>query len=195
MVFSPPPYARYFYPLTHGIPNPLPMVFWSPIHGIFTPPSHGISNPLPMVFSPLYMVFWLPYPCYLELPTHGISTPIHVILTPILMLYRTPYPSYFNHTSPWYFDPPSYLLIRNEGVKIPWGSMFNTGGSIYHGWKLTLESIYHGGQNTIWHRSFLHSSPITGFVTRLTRVNLVTNPVMGDEWRKDQCHMVFWPPW
>jgi hypothetical protein len=28
------------------------------------------------------------------------------------MVYRTPYP--------WYFDPSAYLLIRNEGVKIPW---------------------------------------------------------------------------
>jgi hypothetical protein len=32
-----------------------------------------------------------------------------------------------------------------------------------------------------------------------TRVNLITNPVIGHEWRKDRCHgiltpMVYWPP-
>jgi hypothetical protein len=122
--------------------------------------------PYPWHFDPLPMVYRPPL-------IHGILThlpmvywpPIHGNLTPLPMVYRTPYP--------WYFDPSAYLLIRNEGVKIPWGSMFHTGGSIYHGWKLTPESIYHGGQNTIWHRSFLHSSPITGFVTRLTWVPLV----------------------
>ena len=114
--------------------------------------THNISTPLPMVFDPLSMVFWC--------PTHGIFTPlIHGILTHLPMVYWPPYP--------WYFDPSGYLLIRNEGVQFSIRE-----GAIYHGWKLTPESIYHGGQNTI-QRSFLHSSPITGFVTRLTRVPLV----------------------
>jgi hypothetical protein len=126
--------------------DPLPMVFWCPTHGILTPYLWYIAPPPP----PLSMVFWPTYPWYID---------------PLSMVIWPPYP--------WYFDPSAYLLIRNEGVKIPWGSMFHTGGSIYHGWKLTPESLYHGGQNTIWHRSFLHSSPITGFVTRLTWVPLV----------------------
>jgi hypothetical protein len=53
------------------------------------------------------------------------------------------------------------------------GARERCGTRVYHGWKLTTESIYYGGQNTIGHRSFLHSSiswPITGFVTILTRV-------------------------
>jgi hypothetical protein len=108
--------------------------------------THDILTPLPMAFWP---------------PTHGISTPlIHGILTHLPMVYWSPYA--------WYFDPSAYLLIRNEGVQFS-----IRGGAIYHGWKLTPESIYHGGQNTIWHRSFLHSWPITGFVTILTRVPLV----------------------
>ena len=44
------------------------------------------------------------------------------------MVYRPPYP--------WYFDPPAYLLIRNEGVQftiqggvnIPWGSKYHMTG-------------------------------------------------------------------
>ena len=104
----------------------------------FWPPTYGISSP------PLSMVFWPTYPWYID---------------PLSMVIWPPYP--------WYFDPSAYLLIRNEGVKVPYR------GAKYHGWKLTPESIYHGGQNTIRQRSFLHSSPITGFVTRLTWVPLV----------------------
>ena len=58
----------------------------------FDPPIHGISTPLPIVY-------WPPYPWYFDPPSNGISTP--------------PYT--------WYFDLPAYLLIRNGGVKIPWG--------------------------------------------------------------------------
>ena len=76
------------------------------------------------------------------------------------MVFWTPYPWYFEPPThgiltpyPWYFDP----------LPITWLEMR---GSNYHG-----GSIYHtvGGQYTIWHRSFLHSWPITGFVIRLTR--------------------------
>jgi hypothetical protein len=88
--------------------DPLPMVFWCPTHGILTPYLWYIAPP------PLSMVFWPTYPWYID---------------PLSMVIWPPYP--------WYFDPSAYLLIRNEGVKIPWGSMFHTGGSIYHGWKLT----------------------------------------------------------
>ena len=60
---------------------------------------------------------------------------------------------------PMVFWPPAYLLIRNEGVKIPWGFNLPYKGSVF-------KKV---GQNTIWYRSFLHSWPITGFVIRLTR--------------------------
>ena len=42
----------------HAISNPLPMIFWSPTHGIIEPlwyidpPTHGILNPLLMVLWP-----------------------------------------------------------------------------------------------------------------------------------------------
>ena len=68
------------------------------------------------------------------------------------MVYGAPYP--------WYIDPlpmicwpPAYLLIRNEEGQNTMEVQFNI----------------QGGQNTIWHRSFLYSWPITGFVIRLTR--------------------------
>jgi hypothetical protein len=126
--------------------DPLPMVFWRPTHGILTPYLWYIAPP------PLSMVFWPTYPWYID--------PLSMVIWP---------------PSQWYIEPPIHGILTP--LPISWlemrGSKFHTGGSIYHGWKLTPESIYHGGQNTIWHRSFLHSSPITGFVTRLTWVPLV----------------------
>jgi hypothetical protein len=129
-----PPYPLYFHPLYQCYIDPYPWYFDPSTHGIlipltmaYRPPTHGISTHLPMVFWP---------------PTHGISTPLS-------MVYWPPYP--------WHIEPPSYLLIRNEGSQytmrfnLPYrGSVFNK-GSLYHGWKLTLGSIYHGGQHTIWH--------------------------------------------
>ena len=123
--------------------------------------------------TPIPMVYRTPYPWYFDPPIHGILTPpFHGILTPLPMVYWTPYP--------WYFDPlpmvyqtlsygimnPS-LLAEMRGVNLRWGgSKYNdekaTPGSIYNMvfWprgqyiicKFTPESIYHGGQNTIWHR-------------------------------------------
>ena len=78
----------------------------------------------------------------MEPHTHGISTPL-----------------------PMLFWPPAYLLIRNEGVKIPWGFNLPYRGVCFQ----KGGSIYRKGQNTIWYWSFLHSWPITGFVIRLTR--------------------------
>jgi hypothetical protein len=78
----------------------------------------------------------------LRAPTHGtyISTPPnHGILTPYLCYIDPPIHGISNPLT-MVFWPPAYLLIRNEG-----------------------------GQYTIWHRSFLHSWTITGFVIRLTR--------------------------
>ena len=77
----------------------------------------------------------------------------------------TPYPWYFEWL-PMVFWPPfdgiltrlpiSWLEMR--GFKIPWDfnlpyrGEFSIRVSIYHRWKLTPRSIYHGGQHTIWHR-------------------------------------------
>ena len=44
---------------------------------------------------------------------HGILPPSNGIWSPIHMVYRPPLPMVF-----W---RPAYLLIRDEGVKIPWG--------------------------------------------------------------------------
>jgi len=72
----------------------------------------------------------------------------------------------------WYFEP---LKNRHLGFNIPYGIVtpgsnfchcilnpimvnwtppiyVKRGGSIYHGWKSTPGSIYHGVQNIIWHR-------------------------------------------
>jgi hypothetical protein len=64
----------------------------------WVPVSYGILTPLPMVIWPA----------------------IHGILTPLPMVYRTPYP--------WYFDPPAYLLIRNEGGQNTTGVQFTIQG-------------------------------------------------------------------
>ena len=164
MVFRPP---------THGILTPLPMVYRPPTHGISTPltmvyrpPTHGILTPLPMVYRPPNHGISTPYPWHIDPPTHGISTPLP-------MVYRPP--------CPWNIDPPTYgisnpLLWYYElfsfgrnggGVNLPWGgSKYNdkklTPRSKYHmeNWtrgpniigKSTPGSIYHGVQNTIWHR-------------------------------------------
>jgi hypothetical protein len=81
-------------------------MIYRPPYPWYLTPYQWYFDALPMVYRPpLSMVFWPTYPWY-------IDTPIHGILTPLPMVYRTPYP--------WYFDPSAYLLIRNEGVNIPW---------------------------------------------------------------------------
>jgi hypothetical protein len=134
------------------------MVYQPPTHCILTPllmvyrhPTHGTLTPYLWYIDPLLMAYRVPYLLYIY-PYHGILTllpMVHINRPPIRGI-LTPYP--------WYFDslPISWLEMR--------GSKYH-GGSIYH----TEGSIYHGGQNTIWHRSFLHSWTITGFVIRLTR--------------------------
>ena len=65
--------------------------------------------------------------------------PTHGILIPYPWYIDPPIHGIFNPLT-MVFWPPAYFLIRNEG-----------------------------GQYTIWHRSFLHSWTITGFVIGLTR--------------------------
>jgi hypothetical protein len=132
-------YPSYFDPPIHGI-------LTSPTHDIMIPPTHGILIPLPMVY-------WTPYPWYFYPPTHGIFIPLP-------MVYQTLSYGIMN---------PS-LLVEIRGVNLPWsGSKYNdekfTPGTKYHMvfwprdqyiiWKLTLGSIYHGGQNTISHREIM----------------------------------------
>jgi hypothetical protein len=136
----------------HGIKTHLTMVFW--------PPTNGIWSPIPMVYQPTTHGILTPptngiltpYPWYLDplpmefwSPTHGTSTPLSMVFWPPTHDISNPLPMVC-----W---PPAYLLIRNEGGQNTMGVQF------------TIQ----GGQNTIWHRSFLHSWPITGFVIRLTR--------------------------
>ena len=149
MVFR-PIYPWYF--------DQLPMVCRPPYTLYFEPPMRGILTPYQWYVEPLPMVYRHSYPWYKDPLTHGILTPLPVVFWPPINGISTPYP--------WYFDPlsmvfwtPAYLLIRNEGVKIPWGWIYHTGGSVFNKW----------GQNTIWHRSFLHSWTNIGFVIRLTR--------------------------
>ena len=91
------------------------------------------------------MVYGAPYPWYID-PLPMVSwPPYHWYIDPPTHDILTPYP--------WYFDPLSMLCwpiswLEMRGVKLP-----------YRG----------GGQDTIWHRSFLHSWPNTGLVIRLTR--------------------------
>ena len=111
------PYTWYFEPLTHCISIPYPWYFDST--------SHGILHPYPWYINP-YPWYFDSYTWYIEPPTHSILTPYPWYLTPLTLVYRTPYLYWHSihgilHPYPWYFDHPAYLLIRNEGVKIPWG--------------------------------------------------------------------------
>ena len=121
MVFW-PPYPWYFDPPIHGILTPLPMLYWPPYPWYIDNPTHGILNPLPMEY-------WTPYLWYFDPPIHGISTPLP-------MVYWTPYP--------WYIDSPKHGILtplaieyrppciffyyKCGGFKIPWGSIYHTGG-------------------------------------------------------------------
>ena len=83
----------------------IPIIYRRPYPWYLTP-YQWYFDVLPMVYRPpLSLVFFPTYPWYIDPPIHGN-------LTLLPMVYRTPYP--------WYFDPSAYLLIRNEGVKIPW---------------------------------------------------------------------------
>jgi hypothetical protein len=106
---------------------------------VYQPPTHCILTPLLMVYRHPTHGILTPYPWYIY-----IDPPIHGILIP--------YPWYIDPLS-MVFLPPAYLLIRNEGGQNTMGVQF------------TIQV----GQYTIWHRPFLHSWTITGFVIRLTR--------------------------
>ena len=44
-----------------------------------------------------------------------------MVFCPLVMEYGAPFPWYIDPPLPMVFWPPAYLLIRDEGVKIPWG--------------------------------------------------------------------------
>jgi hypothetical protein len=123
-------------------------------------------NPLSMVFWPPYpwyiepMVFRSSYPWYFDSHTHGILTPFHGILTPLPMVFWPPTHDILT-PYPWYINPS--LLVEMRRVNLPWGgSKYNDEKSTqgqYIIWKLTMGSIYHGGQNIIWQRAWWISVP------------------------------------
>ena len=119
-------------PVSYGILNP--MVNWT--QGRFT---YDILTP----GSIFHMLFWPPCPWNINPPTYGISNPLLCIMN------------------------SSLLVEMRGGVNLPWGgSKYNdkklSKGSKYlkENWtrgqniigKSTPGSIYHGVQNTIWHR-------------------------------------------
>jgi hypothetical protein len=109
------PYQWFHEPPTHGILNPLLMVF---LHS----PTHGISNPLSMVF-------WIPYPWYFEpLYPWYFESPIHGILNPLPMVFRIPYPWYFEpFLYPWYFESPIHGILNPLPMVKMRGSIYNDG--------------------------------------------------------------------
>ena len=115
------------------------------------------------------------YPWYIYHHTHGIWPPINGILTSYPW-YIDPLSMVFWPPSQWYIEPPIHGILtplpiswlEMRGSKYHGGSIFHTGGSIFNKGRGNIPWI-----KIPWHWSFLHSSPITGFVTRLTRVPLV----------------------
>jgi hypothetical protein len=109
--------------------EPLPMVFWNPIHGTSNPsPTHGNFIPVPMIYR-------TPYWSYIESPTNGILTtypevfwtlyqwylnPLPIVFWPptysisntLLTVYWTPYP--------WYIDP------HNHGIFTQFSMVYQT---------------------------------------------------------------------
>jgi hypothetical protein len=89
---------------THGILDPLPIVFW--------PPTHGIWNPLPIAF-------WPPYPWYFDPPTNGILTPYPWYIEPPTRGILTPYLWYWL-PYPWYFYPPTHGMQNVYRTTYAW---------------------------------------------------------------------------
>jgi hypothetical protein len=132
-------------PLTFGILNPLPMVFWTHYPCYIEPHIHGISNP---------------YPWYFEPPTHGILislsmlywTPIHGISNPLSMVIWTPYPWYYATPTPypWYIKPHIHDISNILPLHFTIGRVQNSigRGSIYHELEVKISVwgglIYHG---------------------------------------------------
>jgi hypothetical protein len=56
----------------------------------------------------------------IEPHTHGILNPYPWHFEPLFMVYQTPYP--------WYIKPPTYFLIKNEGVQNTIGVQFTIQG-------------------------------------------------------------------
>ena len=144
----------YFDPPTHGILNPLPIVYrppypWyiDPLPMVFWPPTHGISIPLSMLFWPAYPWYIDPIPMprwYIDPLTHGTLTPLSMVFwPPIPMEYWSPYA--------WYFDLPAYLLIRNGGGQNTMGVQFTIqGGSVFNkGVQYTMDENWPRGQFTM----------------------------------------------
>ena len=113
---------------TFSIVTPLPVVLW--------PPTHGISNPLSMVYSttypwyvdplsivfwhpihdnlnPLSMIFWTPYSSYVDPLPMAYEPLIDDILNPLPMIFW-PLPMVFLPLFPWYFIAQSLVILLSE---------------------------------------------------------------------------------
>ena len=63
------------------------MEYRLPTHGISTFPTHGISNPLSMVYRPPYPWYIDPLPLEYRPPIHGILTLLPMVYRPLPMVY------------------------------------------------------------------------------------------------------------
>ena len=104
------PYPWYYDPLTHGISNPLSMVFSTTYPWYVEPLSMVFWHPFHDNLNPLSMIFWTLYSWYFDPPTHSISIPYPWFIEPttygILTLY------------PWY----CYLSIHGISLHNFWSS-------------------------------------------------------------------------
>ena len=152
-ILTPTPYPLYLDPppYTWYIDTP-PMVFWSPTHGTSTPLSMVFLSPTNGISKPLHRVHEMCQSCQtwpakfgqilLRTDTRLVFCNRKLMRTEIFFTRTTkPICNFANYAYPWYFDPLPISWLEMRG----------------------------GGQNTIWHQSFLHSWTITGFVIRLTR--------------------------
>ena len=121
-----------FWPPTHGISTPLPMVYRPPYPWYIDLLNHGISTPLPMVY-------WPPYPWYIDPLTHGISTPL-------TMVYQTLSYGIMN----------SSLLVEMRG-----GSIYHEGvqNTMTKNWPQGQNTIWkiEPGVKISWHRYIILS--------------------------------------
>ena len=117
----------YIEPPTHG--NLTPIIYWT----------HGISNPLSMVY-------WTSYPWYIESPTHGISNALPTVnWTPLLWYYEPPFlVKMRGFNLPWwsakYYD--GNLIPESKYHMVYWTSGRFFRGSKYHMTPDQLRDIY-----------------------------------------------------
>ena len=109
------PLCIVFWPATHSISNPLPMIYrphsWyfdHLIHVSLTLDPWYFELSIQKMFTPILDIVTIPI--VYRPPRHGIFTPsMYGISTPLPMVYRTPYPWYVDPYA-WYFDSPTNAI-------------------------------------------------------------------------------------